>query len=76
MGDQTSIRKKLINFLQLKELGINYARESLWRLEKANKFPRRIYLSPGKIVWDLDEILAHIERLSAERSARKYRDHD
>jgi prophage regulatory protein len=71
-GDPLPIRR-LVTFKQLQEMGICYCREHLWRLEAAGKWPRRIYLSPQKVVWDLNEILDHVERLAAERSNRVYR---
>ena len=68
--------KRFVNYEQLLEMGINISREQLWRLEAADKWPRRIYLSPQKVVWDLDEVVAHLEKLAAERASRVYRIHD
>jgi prophage regulatory protein len=68
--------KRFVNYEQLVEMGINFSREHLWRLEAAGKWPRRYYLSPQKVVWDLDEVLAHLEKLAAERAGRVYRIHD
>jgi predicted DNA-binding transcriptional regulator AlpA len=67
--------KRYITYEQLLEM-VKISREQVWRLEATNKWPRRIYLSPNKVVWDLDEILAHLEKLAAERAARVYRIHD
>jgi len=68
--------RQFVRYEQLMELGINISREQLWRLERLNMFPRRIYLSRNIVVWDLQEVLDHIERLKAERATRIYRDHD
>jgi predicted DNA-binding transcriptional regulator AlpA len=58
-------------------MGLNhFSREHLFRMEAANKWPRRIYLSAQKVVWDLSEVLAHLDRLAAERAERVYRRHD
>jgi prophage regulatory protein len=67
---------KLLTYGDLKATGISFSREHLWRLEAANKFPRRIYLSPQKIAWFEDEILAWLAERAAERHARQYRNHD
>jgi prophage regulatory protein len=72
----TPIRRRFIGYKQLKDIGITFSREHLWRLEAANRFPKRIYLSPQKVVWDLDEVLSHVARLAAERATRVYRTHD
>jgi prophage regulatory protein len=65
-----------MNYKQLKDTGINFSREHLWRLERANKFPRRIYLSPQKVAWFEDEIFGWLEQRAAERATRVYRVHD
>jgi prophage regulatory protein len=68
--------RRLLSLKQLRDLGITFSREHLWRLEAANKFPRRIYLGPQKIAWFEDEIHAWLEERAAERSNRVYRNHD
>jgi prophage regulatory protein len=45
------LSRKLLTFKALKDMGVSFSREHLWRLEAANKFPRRIYLSPQKVAW-------------------------
>jgi prophage regulatory protein len=66
----------LLNFKELRRIGISFSREHLWRLEAANKFPRRIYLSPQKVAWFEDEVVAWVEERAAERDERLYRIHD
>jgi prophage regulatory protein len=68
--------RQLLTFANLKELGISFSREHLWRLERAGRFPRRIYLSPQKIAWFESEIVEWLADRSAERLHRKYRAHD
>jgi prophage regulatory protein len=68
--------RRLLNFSQIREIGIRFSREHLWRLEAANKFPRRIYLSPQKIAWFEDEILAWLADRADQRANRVYRVHD
>jgi prophage regulatory protein len=67
---------RLLSFKQLLEIGVRFSREHLWRLEAANKFPRRLYLSPQKVVWYEDEILAWLAERDAERETRVYRVHE
>jgi prophage regulatory protein len=69
--------RRLLTWRQLKDLvGLPFSREHVWRLEAANKFPRRIYLSPQKVVWYEDEILAWLAERDAERAVRIYRTHE
>lgn len=68
--------RRLINFKQLRAMGISWSREHVWRLEAKNKFPRRIYLSPQKVAWFEDEVLQWLEARAAERETRVYREHD
>ena len=66
----------LLSLGQLREIGIDLARESIWRLEAANRFPRRVYLSKQKVFWIKSEIYEWLEQRSAEREHRVYRTHD
>jgi prophage regulatory protein len=70
------LQRRLINFKQLRAMGIAWSREHVWRLEAKNKFPRRIYLSPQKVAWFEDEVLQWLEARAAERATRIYREHD
>ena len=76
MADTATLQRRLITFKQLTAMGIIFSREHLWRLEAANKFPRRIYLSPQRIAWFEDEILEWLGQRAAERQNRVYREHD
>jgi prophage regulatory protein len=68
--------RRLVDYKYLKAMGISFSREHLWRLEAADKFPRRIYLSPQKVAWFEDEILDWLSQRAAERATRVYRRHD
>ena len=70
------LHRRLLTYKDLKAIGISFSREHLWRLEAANKFPRRIYLSRQKIAWFEDEIFAWLAEREAERTTRVYRVHD
>lgn len=47
--------------------GITYSSVHLLRLEADRKFPKRVYLSPGRVVWIKAEVDAHIARCIAAR---------
>ena len=76
MAEHNAKQRKLLSFKDLRALGISFSREHLWRLEAAGKFPRRVYLSPQKIAWFEDEVLAWVQARADERPTRFYRDHD
>ncbi len=40
---------------------VGLSRTTLWRLERAQKFPRRRQLSPGTVGWDVAEIEQWLE---------------
>lgn len=44
-----------------------YSRDSIYRLARDNKFPRRVELSERASRWREDEIMDWIEKRSAER---------
>jgi len=43
------------------ELVTSYSRTTIWREERAGRFPRRIQLSPGRVGWIGSEVLEWIE---------------
>lgn len=49
---------------QIKRL-VPYSQSHIARLEKAGKFPKRIRLSPGRIVWSEKEV---VEWINSKRS--------
>jgi prophage regulatory protein len=76
MQEHATPLRRLLTYKDLKAIGISFSREHLWRLEAAGKFPRRIYLSPQKVAWFEDDILAGLGERAAERDKRVYRVHD
>jgi prophage regulatory protein len=60
---------KLILFEDLKtEKRIDYTLNHLWRMEKANRFPKRLHLGQGrKIAWVESEIDAWLAARISER---------
>ena len=63
---------QLLKREDIKLLGISLSNTQLLRLEAKNRFPRRIYLTPGKVVWYAHEIHLWIDARAAERSQRIY----
>jgi prophage regulatory protein len=58
---------KLIPYEALKAKCIGYSKPYLWRLEKANKFPKRVPIGAGRYAYVEGEIDAYIEQKIAER---------
>ena len=57
---------RLIAWSELKNK-VPYTRQSIWRLERAGKFPRRVRLGSRRIAWVASEIEAWIEEAKAKR---------
>ena len=76
MTEQPTNVPKLLNRDDLRAAGIKYCREQLFRLEKARKFPRRLRLSPARVVWYEHEILAWLNEHDVARETQQYADHD
>ena len=62
--------KRIILFDQLEGKGVPLGKTQIWRLENAGKFPKRIYVSPGRYGWVEDEVDAYIEQKIAERDEK------
>jgi prophage regulatory protein len=58
---------RILSFADLRPRGISHHKVTLWRLEKAGKFPKRVHISPGKVGWVEREIEAYIEERIAAR---------
>jgi predicted DNA-binding transcriptional regulator AlpA len=51
----------------LRARGIRYSNVHLLRLEADGKFPKRVYLSPARVVWVAAEIDEYVARCIAAR---------
>jgi prophage regulatory protein len=61
---------KILSYDDLKARGISYSKVHLWRLERAQKFPKRVALSQSRHGWLETEIDAWIAtRVAARHSA-------
>jgi prophage regulatory protein len=60
---------RLLSYEDVKAKGVNYTRQSLWRLEREQKFPKRVPIGEARIGWLESEIDAWIESRVAARSA-------
>ena len=58
---------KLLDYADLANKGINASMVTLWRWEKAGKFPRRVRVSHIKVAWVEDEIDTWIAARISER---------
>lgn len=59
-----------LSFPDLRERGIRYTRQHLYRLIKANKFPRPIRLGENRLAWIESEIDQYLKQRIAERDAQ------
>jgi predicted DNA-binding transcriptional regulator AlpA len=57
-------------YLNFNQLPVKFSKVHLRLLEKKNLFPKRIFLSPRKVVWDATECREWMERRNAERGQR------
>lgn len=58
---------KLISYQDLRAKGINCSMVTLWRWERAGKFPKRVSMSHQKVAWVEPEVDAHIASRIAAR---------
>ena len=49
---------------------VPYSDMQIWRMEKDEKFPRRISLGPNRVGWILSEILEWIAAKKADRDIK------
>jgi prophage regulatory protein len=61
--------KRLITYDDLATKGICYSKPHLWRLEKQNKFPKRVPIGPARYGYVESEIDAYVDELIAARDA-------
>ena len=59
--------QRLIAYEALKAKCIPYSKPHLWRLERANKFPRRVPIGAGRYAYIESEVDAWIDARIAER---------
>lgn len=63
---------KFVNRAGLRDRGIVFSNVHLLRLERAGKFPKRVHLTPKRVVWVETEISEWAETcVVAARSAKK-----
>jgi prophage regulatory protein len=59
---------KVLGYDDLKlQKGISYSKVQIWRLEKQNKFPKRVKLGPARHGWLENELNEWIVARAAER---------
>ncbi|OLB78726.1 MAG: hypothetical protein AUI16_03030 [Alphaproteobacteria bacterium 13_2_20CM_2_64_7] len=58
---------RLLDYEDLRGLGIRYSKCQLWRRERDNSFPQSVKLSSARKCWREDEILAWIDERIAKR---------
>jgi prophage regulatory protein len=63
------VSQTLIAYESLHAKGITLSKCQIWRIEKAGKFPKRVYPSAGRVAWVESEIDAYLAACIANRSA-------
>jgi len=66
MADKKDDATKIISWKKVKER-VPYTRQHCGRLEKQNKFPRRVRVGENRVGWVEAEIEAFLQGLIAER---------
>lgn len=61
--------RRLISYDDLATKGIRYSKVTLWRLEKANKFPKRVPIGASRYAYVESEIDEYVDRMIAARDA-------
>ena len=61
---------KLLSYNDLKERGISFSKVHLWRMERDNKFPKRVALSENRHSWLENEIDAWLAQRIAARHGK------
>jgi predicted DNA-binding transcriptional regulator AlpA len=64
----SDLPRLLLSRADLKKLGVTYSNAHLLRLETSGRFPARIRLSAGRVVWLYCEVLTLIEQRAAARA--------
>jgi prophage regulatory protein len=54
---------RIINLPEVQKLSGGYSRSSIWRLEQAGQFPKRIKLTPNgrKVGWKLSAVMEWVD---------------
>jgi prophage regulatory protein len=60
-------QRRLLPYKSLSAKGVPYSKPHLWRLERANKFPKRVPIGAGRYAYIEAEIDAWIDARIAER---------
>ena len=60
---------KLMDYQDLRAVGIKYSRPHLWRLYTTNKFPKPIKLSASRNAWRAEDIEAWVADRAAATAA-------
>lgn len=74
---EKSVPRRMVNEKQVLEI-VPVGRTTLYRMEKAGRFPRSTYISPNRRVWFEDEIIAWqnaVDEFNPNRGRGKGRRH-
>jgi prophage regulatory protein len=60
------IHKKILNILQVQQI-TGLSRSTLWREERAGRFPCRITITTNRVGWEESEVLTWLDNKLANR---------
>jgi prophage regulatory protein len=67
---------QLLSADDLRGLGIQFSRVTLWRLVREGKFPRPLKVSEQRNAWIAEEVETWISARAAERDTKRMLPHD
>jgi prophage regulatory protein len=67
----TSGLRRMLSIEQVLEI-VPVSQVTLWRMEKARRFPRGTFISPNKKIWWLDEVIAWQREVDGRRRGRRH----
>ena len=71
LGGSAVINRRLFTRGDLRALGISASNPTLLNWEAAGTFPKRVVISPAKVAWPADEVIAWIEQKLKERNGKR-----
>lgn len=63
--------QSLMNFPEVSSTTGNLSRTTIWRLERAGQFPKRLSISPGRVAWVREEVEAWVNEQAERRVTTK-----
>ncbi|QHO78199.1 hypothetical protein ACH79_42090 [Bradyrhizobium sp. CCBAU 051011] len=69
VAPDTSVPRRMLNQEQVLQI-VPVSPVTLWRMEKAGRFPKSTYISPNRRVWFADEIIRWQDEVNGRSRGR------